>query len=408
MFNTPPQHQKDVRSGLSYWRMIGPEPQPCPPLGAHVKCEVAVVGGGITGALVACSLSRIGMDVVLVDQGQVGAGSTAASTGLLQYEIDTPLVQLIARIGEPHAVHAYRRGLRAIDELEELVAELPSDCGFARRSTLCLASTERDVHELRRDFECRQNFGFDVHWCDRHGLRELRNIDAPGAIYSSGDGEIDPYQFTQLVLGQARRQGLRAFGETKLSAVSETVPGVELSCGPGPITAGAAVLCTGYFLQPWFPQTATALNTTYAACSEPLELIDGWNDRCLIWETARPYFYVRQTADGRAMIGGEDTPCSDDHDSEELLTVKRQRLQERFEALFPGARFAAACQWAGTFAETKNGLPFIGVAPGQEKIYAALGYGGNGITFSMIAARLLTDLIRRRPTEDAGVFRFRR
>ena len=128
--------------------------------------------------------------------------------------------------------------------------------------------------------------------------------------------------------------------------------------------------------------------------------------RCLIWETARPYFYARQTDDGRALIGGEDTPFADDHEQAGLLVAKAERLAVRFEPFFPGVHFEPEYRWAGTFAETKDGLPYIGPPPGHERIYFALGYGGNGITFSMIAARLLTDLFSGGRTRRGSVFSF--
>ena len=123
----------DLRSGLPYWRAIDLALVPAgSTFVGDIKCQVAILGGGITGALVAYYLTREGVETVLVDRRDFGSGSTAASTGLLQYEIDTPLVELIRIVGEPHAVHAYRRGLTAIDDIERLVQELGDPCGFAR------------------------------------------------------------------------------------------------------------------------------------------------------------------------------------------------------------------------------------------------------------------------------------
>src|SRR5437868_10057385 len=132
--------REQLRSGETLWRATGAPPVSCEPLDGAIRCEVAIVGAGITGALLAHALSREGVETVLTDKATIGTGSTAASTGLLQYEVDTPLAELIGKVGEAAAVHAYRRGLKAIDEIEMLTGELSTDCEFARRSTLCLAS----------------------------------------------------------------------------------------------------------------------------------------------------------------------------------------------------------------------------------------------------------------------------
>ena len=52
----------------------------------------AVIGGGITGALIAYHLTEAGCDTVVLDRRDIGGGSTSASTSLLQYEVDTPSV----------------------------------------------------------------------------------------------------------------------------------------------------------------------------------------------------------------------------------------------------------------------------------------------------------------------------
>ncbi len=76
--------------------------------------------------------------------------------------------------------------------------------------------------------------------------------------------------------------------------------------------------------------------------------------------------------------------------------------------MFPDLRIEPAYCWAGTFATTDDGLPFIGQVPEQPGIWFALGYGGNGITFSVIAAAILRDLLRGRDNADARLFSFER
>ena len=162
-----------------------------------------------------CSFATASI-LCLLDKGPPGEGSTAASTGLLQYEVDTPLSALIRKVGKDRAVHAYRRGLRAIDELEELTGELGESCGFFRRKSLYFASRWWHARRLKREYECRREHGFDVQLLSRRELREISSIDAPAAIYSAGDGEIDPYRFTQLLLARRSRRGLRVYARQQV------------------------------------------------------------------------------------------------------------------------------------------------------------------------------------------------
>jgi glycine/D-amino acid oxidase-like deaminating enzyme len=326
----------------------------------------------------------------------------------LQYEVDTPLVDLIEQVGQDRAVHAYRRGLAAIDELGELTDELGDACGFTRRESLYFASHFWHASRLRHEYECRREHGFAVELLDRAALAELTSISAPAAIRSLGDAQINPYRLTQKLLARAREFGLRCYGETEVTSVDEADEGVYLMTKTGRITARRIVYAAGYDTGRYWPQDRGTLHSTYAVVSEPIADFTGWPEGMLIWESARPYFYARQTDDGRAMIGGADTAFASDHERDGLVERQITKIVDHFAKMFPAIRFEPAYAWAGTFGESPDGLAYIGQPPGRERAYLAVGYGGNGITFSTIASRLIADLYLGRPNDDARVFGFDR
>ncbi len=96
----------DLHGGAPWW-LIQHEltPSVAPLVGEH-RCEVLVIGAGLTGALVADAMTSRGHDVIVVDRRDPGLGSTAASTALLQYEIDVELAEQVEQVGIPHAVRA--------------------------------------------------------------------------------------------------------------------------------------------------------------------------------------------------------------------------------------------------------------------------------------------------------------
>jgi len=174
----------DLRSGLSYWRATIPPIGRFATIEGDVSCDVAVVGGGITGALIAYYVAQVGLSTVLLDKRELGTGSTAASTGLLLYEMDEPLIDLIQKRGEQSAVHAYRSVLLAIDEFERLIVDLGSPCGFARRPSLYFASTPADVEPLRREWQCRREHGFNVEFLDAGKLRAVIDLGPRGPVFA--------------------------------------------------------------------------------------------------------------------------------------------------------------------------------------------------------------------------------
>jgi glycine/D-amino acid oxidase-like deaminating enzyme len=397
-----------LHSGNLYWpKDSGPSPE-TPRLEGDAACDVAIIGGGISGALVARSLVREGLDTVLIEQGELGLTSSAANTGLLLHEIDKPLTKLIDLVGRERAVHAYRRGLAAIEELAGIAAELPGACSFKRVPSLYLASDEQGDREVREEYDCRREFGFHLQLLERHALGEMSSIAAPSALWSQGNAQVNPLRFTQLVLGKSMAAGLRAFAHTKVEQVTLTGEGFELRTTEGVVRCRRVVVAAGYATGKFLGRQMGDLDTTYAAASAPLSTTDGWPAQCLIWETARPYFYARQTDDGRAIIGGADTERPDDHASPSRTKRKVASLIEKFQQLFPAIPYRPEFEWAGTFGNTRDGLPYLGQLPGRKNEYFLLAYGGNGTTFSAIGAKLIADLIVGRPNLDATLFGFDR
>src|SRR5690348_13462745 len=113
----------DVKSGYPWWTVRNGLLRDYPPPTSDIECEVAVVGAGITGALIARALVGAGLDTVVLDRRNVGWGSTAASTALLQYEIDTELLELVKLVGHENALAAYRACEHAVSQLHAIANE---------------------------------------------------------------------------------------------------------------------------------------------------------------------------------------------------------------------------------------------------------------------------------------------
>ena len=399
----------DLVSGAPYWPLAAGLLGVYPPLSANAECEVAVVGAGITGALVADALAEAGIEVIVVDRRDVARGSTAASTALVSWELDTELGALIELIGEEAAVRAYRASLGAVGTLERLIRKLPDDCGFTRRASLYLASSRGDVRRLQQEAELRARHGFPSEYWDRTRITASHSFRSPGAIRSSGSAELDPYRLTHALLARAAGRGARVFDRTEVIGEDWARGAITLKTGRGfRIRARRVVMALGYEIPRPLRRDIVRLRSTYALVSEPVDSWTGWEDRCLVWESARPYHYLRTTGDGRALIGGEDEPFRDPGRRDRMLPRKIERLSRRLAAMLPGLQAEPAFGWTGTFGSTADGLPCIGESAEAPGRIFALGYGGNGITFGAIAAGVVLGLCLRKPAEEARLYRLDR
>lgn len=400
----------DVKSGYPYWAIKNGLMYAFPRLDADLNCDVVVVGAGITGALIADALAGHGHEVVVLDQRDVGWGSTCASTALLQYEIDTHAIDLANRYDQATALLAYKACLGAIGAIGA-VAQGVGGVDFANCQSLYYASNRADRARLADEFAWRSEHGFPVRWLDRAALKDEFGLTAPAAILSSVAARVDPYRLASRLLRRLQRQGTRVFDRTQVQTLTATTRQVTLMTSNGQtIRAGHAVIASGYEAQHWLRQRVAQNRSSYAYMSDPIDRAElGWLAKTLLWESARPYIYLRSTGDGRLLVGGED----DDRDiparRDRMVDRKAATLQRKAAALLPHLEARPAFAWAGTFAETRDGLPLFGRHPQYgPRVLFAMAYGGNGITYSMLGAGLLRAQIERRTHPLSRLFSFAR
>lgn len=398
-----------ITSSEPFWLLKNGLIKSYPSLRQDEACDVLVIGAGITGALVAHALVRAGYDVVMTDKRHVATGSTAATTSMLQYEIDVPLFQLSARIGNADAVASYKACENAIGTLGDLVREIGSDCGFSFKESLYLAHHESKKDWLFREYNARAENGFEVQWLTEKDLLDAYGIVAPAAILSASGGSVDAYRLTHDLLAYNQAKGLRIYDHTYIVQTrNETRQSICTTADGRQIKANHVVFCTGYETRKLLKEPIVKLFSTYACVSEPGIVLKDKLLHTLAWDTANPYSYLRATDDGRLLIGGADQPFKNPFLRDQLLDYKCAQLKERLKTLAPDVCFVPDFCWAGTFGSTADGLPYIGAHPGYRNCYFVLGFGGNGITFSVAAMDIVTDLIGNRPNELARIFRFGR
>jgi glycine/D-amino acid oxidase-like deaminating enzyme len=201
---------------------------------------------------------------------------------------------------------------------------------------------------------------------------------------------------------------LRVFTRTRVVRVKPDNEEVTIRTSRGcTVRAKFLIVAAGYESGRFLKSELVHLHSTYVIASPPFEKLPFLGGK-VMWETARPYFYLRTTADNRIVFGGLDERFADARRRDRLLPRKRRELEKQFATLFPAFAFRSEFAWTGTFAETRDGLPCIGPANLGPRVLFALGYGGNGITFSQIAAKILRDYCTGRENRDARIFRFDR
>jgi len=398
--------ERDLREGRSVWQGRRGPIVPHAALARNISTDVLVVGAGITGAVIADELAAGGMTVAVVDKRGLARGSTMASTALVQYEIDTPLIRLASRIGKKNAVRAWRRSRLAVNALSARLGELQV-ADVARRNSLYLAGDMLDPEELAAEHAARRSAGLPSRYLRRKELRDQFGIRRAAALMGYGNLVIDPRKSALAFLKAAVGNGARVYAPAEIMSVTPRRDGVTAVAANGcAIHCRKLVFATGYEVPDGVPCNQHKITSTWAIATAIQKRRRLWPGECCIWEASDPYLYVRTTTEGRVVCGGEDAEFSDERRRNALIPAKTGSLQRKLGRLFPEIDPEAEYAWAGTFGETTTGLPIIGIIPGMPNCWAALGDGGNGTSYAMIAADVIVAAIVGRQDADADLYAF--
>jgi glycine/D-amino acid oxidase-like deaminating enzyme len=386
----------DIRSNEPYWLIKNAFENSYPSLQESITTDVLVIGGGITGALITYQLLKEGREVVLIDRRDVCNGSSAASTAMLQYEIDVPLHELIHQRGEATAVRSYKNCEKAIYDLKKIVAEIDSNCHFEIRKSVYFTNDKEGEKMLKKEFHTRQKFGFAVEWLDKKHLKSL-GLKARAAIQSESGAVFDPYKFTNDLLRLCAKKEATIYDRSEIKKTRQK-DGKMLAITPEKLTiqANHIVHCTGYESVQRLSKKTANLKSTYALASEAFEELPAPFRNHIYWDTASPYHYFRGTSDNRVISGGGDERFKNATKRDALLNKKRDSLTKQFRRFFPDISFKPDYVWAGTFGETEDGLPYLGRPNPEIDEHYVLGFGGNGITYSVMAMDAILDSLNHR------------
>jgi glycine/D-amino acid oxidase-like deaminating enzyme len=376
------------------------------------EADVAIVGGGITGALIAAEFAAAGVSVILLESGLAARGSTAASAALLLQEPDLGLHDLEARYGRAAGQRIWTLAHEAVRGLIETIRRHQITCDLRERDAVYYTRDAEALAPLRKEFERRGTAGFDGEWLSPGALQKTTGIEGLGAIRTSGGAQCDPYEACLGLLQVAARSGAQIFERSRVRRIDRVTAGMRLRTGGATIDAARVVIATGYATRQFRPLAGRfRMKRTFVLVTSPLSRGErqalGLAD-VMLWNTRRPYHYARWTPDHRLLVGGGDRPQRSAPRAAQLSDAV-PKLRDEFERVLPGAsRLNVEYAWEGLFAMTPDGLPYIGPHRRYPGHLFALGYGGNGMTFSFLAARLLLEQWRNIRSPDHRLFSFGR
>lgn len=383
----------DIHNGSLYWPTTYPEQGPRKVPERLSSYDVVIVGGGMSGSLSALALVEAGLSVAILDKRQMATGSTMANTGLLQYSNDIMLHELINQIGERDAIRFYNLCYESVKNLEKVANRLPISSNFIERPSICYASTDKDVEKIKVEYETLKKHDFPCAFWGPEKISQNMPFSKPAALVTYEDAEVNPYKFVHGVLDLVEEKGGHLFEFVEVNDVINVDDFVSIPTSVGEFKCRQIVYTTGYETIPVGKLIGSDINRSFAIVTKPIRNFNNWYKQSMIWETKRPYLYIRTTVGGRIIAGGLDENKKQAPQSLAYIEELAEKLSKQLQELFPNYQIEYEYSYGATFGESIDNLPFIGQHPTKDKHFYLLGYGGNGTVYSMLGSHILRDLI---------------
>jgi glycine/D-amino acid oxidase-like deaminating enzyme len=386
--------------------------QPFPRLKGDVETEVVVIGGGLTGCLVACQFARAGVATVLVEAEQAAA-SAALDAGWLAESPGVSFRELQQMQGLRAARRAFEASRKAALEAAAFLRRLNVRCELQPRESLLMAADADQARDLEREHQARVAAGIEAAWLTgRRVAADARVEQVRAAIKTHSEAAVDPLLAARGILKAAVDAGATVFEKSPVRRVRARSKAIDVTTASGVVHAQTAVIATGA-PKPVVPalQRHVRVAHTYlvATMALPRALQGKLAAETILRDLAAPPHTVGVVDGGRLLIQGGDQPPVAVRLQDKTLIQRTGQLMYELSLMQPAiSGVLPEYAWTAPRVTGRDGLMIVGAHRNFPRCLFALGLGSTGLAGAWLASRLLLRRHTGDPDAAEEVFGFSR
>ncbi len=368
------------------------------PFEGERRADVAIIGGGYTGASAALHLAENGVDVVLLEAKEIGWGGSGRNGGLVNAGLWLNPDEVIKRIGPEYGPRFIEAFTFNTELVFDLIEKHGIECDLDRKGVVKAAhsaSAMRGLEEHVRQWRAR---GAPLDLLDGASIREKLGTERyVGGLIDHRSATINPLGYARGLADAAQKAGAAVHCASPVTGLKRSGGRWLLRCGLGRIDAGSVILATNAYSDELWPgvRQSTIPVGCFVYASEPLG--DNLRKSILpaghaVYDT-QPAMYFAAIRHGRLAMGSLGYLPASAIEAPGAWVNRVQRW------MFPQlGETAWRFKWAGTIGFTKDHIPRLHEP--AEGLIMALGYNGRGIAPGTLWGKLLAERIMGKPAEE--------
>ena len=336
-------------------------------LPGDLKTDIAVIGAGMAGVLIASALQETGRRVVVLEAQRIASGQTRNTTAKLTCQHALLYEKLTRTLGLDKARQYAQANAAALEEYRRIISARKIDCDWEQRDAYVYGT---DAARLRKEAEAAAALGLPASFVEEAKLP----FPTAGAVRFANQAQFHPLKFLQAI-----SEPLTIYENTSVQSVEED----QLITSRGRVQAEQIVFaCHFPFVN--FPGMYFARmhqERSYVIALENASQMDG------MWIGAEQGSYSFRNYGPLLLLGGGGHRCG-----ENSVGGRYADLRQKAAQWYPGSREVA--HWSAQDCVTADSVPCIGpYAASRPNWFVATGFQKWGMTSSMVAAMLLRDRI---------------
>jgi glycine oxidase len=352
----------------------------------YATTDVVIAGGGVIGCAIAYHLRKLGVDVIVLEQGEIGAEASSAAAGLL------------APLGPLSGPGAFADLLlTSFALIPTLVSELEDASGmrleYERPGSLRVVRDSKHIPNLRKRMQAWQPLELQMQWLTGEEARQREPLLSPNicaAVYAPEESQIKAPHVVKAFSVAAAKRGAVLRSHCEITGVQRNnarVTGVYTSEGET-IGCNHLVVATGA----WAARSGVWLNVKISVSPQRGQILSLRQPalplRHIIFGEA---VYLAPKSGNTLLVGATKEEVGFD---KQLTASGVAWLLNTAIRLASSLESSAIDQmWAGLRPRTPDNQPILGPAPGWENVTLAIGHGSIGILLSAITGKAIAELV---------------